>query len=45
MHNAPIYSQNVMCLVIIKISFNISFLTSKVYNNSAWAFQETHIVV
>ena len=45
MHNAPINSQNVASLVIIKISFNISFLTSKVYNNSAWAFQKTHIVV
>ncbi len=39
MHTAPIYSQDVMRLVIIEISFNISFLSGKVYNNATWAFE------
>ena len=45
MNAAPVNSQNVTRLVVIEISFNFSFLSCKVNDDSTWALEQSHIVI
>ena len=45
MNTAPVNGQDVVCFVVIEISFNISFFRGKVNNNAARTLEQAHIVI
>ena len=45
MNAASVNCQDVMCLVVIEISFNFGLFSSEVNNDTARALEQAHIVI